>query len=100
MRKNRWEIPRIRGDGDMMQLSAGPGYADLVGGFLRDRFGLLRGAEKILARKAHCSPRTVENWLRGECAPGGEHLLNLMAECDELAEVILAEVKRRREGAA
>jgi hypothetical protein len=74
-------------------------YPDLVGGFLRQRFGMLRGAEKRLARMAQCSPRTTENWLRGACAPGGEHLLNLMAECDELAAEVMAEVQRRR-GAA
>lgn len=71
-------------------------YPELIGGFLRQRFGLLRGAEKMLARMAGASPRTAENWLRLECAPTGEHLLNLMAECDELAGVILAEVQRRR----
>ena len=93
MRKSRWKIPQLCGDDVMPQSIA---YPDLVGGFLRQRFGMLRGAEKVLARMAHCSPRTVENWLRGACAPTGEHLLDLMAECDELAEVILAEVERRR----
>jgi hypothetical protein len=77
----------------MSQVTA---YPDLVSGFLRDRFGLVRGAEKRLARKAGCSPRTVENWMRGESAPAGEHLLNLMAECDELAAAIMAEVRRRK----
>ena len=32
-------------------------YAELMGGYLRERFGLLRGAEKVLARKAHVPPR-------------------------------------------
>jgi len=72
-------------------------YAELMGGYLRERFGLLRGAEKVLARKAHVSPRTAENWLRQECAPSGEALLALMAECDDLAGTIMAEVQRRRE---
>ena len=72
-------------------------YPDLVGGFLRERFGLLRGAPKLLARLGRTSPRTAENWLRDKCAPSGEHLLSLMAECDELADIILAEVERRRE---
>lgn len=71
-------------------------YPNLVTDWLRGRFGLERGAEKRLARRAKCSPRTVENWMRGASAPGGEQLLNLMAECDELAEAILAEVRRRR----
>jgi hypothetical protein len=72
------------------------GYAALVCGVLRERFAMLRGAEKLLARAAKVSPRTAENWLRGECAPNGEALLSLMAECDELALAILAEVARRR----
>lgn len=71
-------------------------YPALVGEVLRARFGLLRGAEKRLARVAGVSPRTAENWLRQECAPGGEALLHLMAECDDLAAAIMAEVARRK----
>jgi transcriptional regulator with XRE-family HTH domain len=77
----------------MMQSVA---YPALVGGYLRQHYGMLRGAEKMLARMVGCSPRTVENWLRGESAPSGEALLSLMAECDGLADAVLAEVARRR----
>jgi len=35
-------------------------------------------------------------WLRGASAPTGEHLFNLMAECDGLADAIRAEIERRR----
>lgn len=72
-------------------------YPEFVCGFLRERFSPLRHAEKLLARAARVSPRTAENWLRGQCAPQGEALLNLMAECDGLAELILAEAKARKE---
>jgi hypothetical protein len=75
-----------------------PTYPQLIGGFLRERFAPLRHAEKLLARSARVSPRTAENWLRGECAPQGEALLNLLAECDGLADLILAEAGRRRGG--
>ena len=71
-------------------------YPDLVCTVLRARFGMLRGAEKRLARLAGVSPRTVANWLQANCAPQGEQLLTLMAECDDLALAILAEVARRR----
>jgi hypothetical protein len=71
-------------------------YPSLVGDYLRDRFSPLRHAEKLLARAARVSPRTAENWLRGECAPNGEALVNLIGECEGLAEVILAEAERRR----
>jgi len=77
-------------------MSQSVAYPDLVGGFLRRHFGVLRHAEKRLARLAGVSPRTAEHWLRGQCAPTGDTLLTLMAECDELAAEILAEVQRRR----
>jgi len=72
-------------------------YAELMGDYLRAHFSALRGAEKLLARLAHVSPRTAENWLRRECAPSGEALLNLIAECDDLAGTIMAEAQRRRQ---
>jgi hypothetical protein len=94
MRNDSGISPRnIHGDDAMSQTLT---YPDLITGFLRGRFGLERGAEKRLARAGKCSPRTVENWMRGQSAPAGEHLLNLMAECDGLAEAVLAEVQRRR----
>jgi hypothetical protein len=94
MRNSSGNFPRKnRGNDDVMQPVP---YPVLVGGVLRARFGMLRHAEKLLARVARVSPRTAENWLRGQCAPQGEALLHLMAECDELAAEILAEVARRR----
>ena len=86
----------IHGDSTMSQALTYPGF---MTGWLRARFRMERGAEKRLARQVGCSPRTVENWLRGESAPSGEQLLRLMAECDGLAEAILANVQRRREAA-
>jgi len=94
MRNNSGNFPRnFHGDDAMPQALT---YPDFMAGWLRARFGTQRGAEKVLARKGRCSPRTAENWLRAESAPAGEQLLNLMAECDGLADAIMAEVQRRR----
>lgn len=94
MRNSSGNFPRKLHGNDAMPHALT--YPDLITGFLRGRFGLVRGAEKRLASAARCSPRTAENWMRGESAPAGEQLLNLMAECDGLAEAVLAEVQRRR----
>lgn len=91
MRESSGQSPR-KNNG----MIAAAGYPEVVNGFLRERFGPLRHAEKLLARAASVSPRTAENWLRGECAPRGEQLLDLMAECDGLAERIMQAVEERR----
>ncbi len=63
-------------------------YQRTVSGTLRRVFGPLRNASKIVARMTGSSPRTVENWFAGTCAPRGFELIKLMAECAELrAEV-------------
>lgn len=94
MCRDSGNFPRkFRGDGAMAHLIP---YPDIVGGWLRGHYGQERGAEKRLAQRVGCSPRTVENWLRGLSAPSGEQLLRLMAECDGLAGEIMAEVARRR----
>lgn len=87
---------RFGGDGEHRQPR---GYPALIHDWLRAHWGMQRHAEKRLARAIGCSPRTVENWMRGLSAPGGEQLLRLMAECDGLAEEIMAEVRRRQGGA-
>lgn len=94
MRKSSGIFPRKNHGNDAMTHHIA--YPTLVGGVLRERFGGVRHAEKLLARLAGVSPRTAENWLRDACAPQGEQLLRLMAECDELAAAINAEVQRRR----
>ncbi len=63
-------------------------YQQTVSATLRRVFGPLRNASKIVARKTGSSPRSVENWFAGTCAPRGAELIKLMAECAELrAEV-------------
>lgn len=87
--------PRICG-GDGADRQQPRRYAALVHDWLRLHWGMQRHAEKRLGRAVGCSPRTVENWMRGLSAPNGEQLLGLMAECDGLAAEIMAEVARRR----
>lgn len=70
--------------------------SEVVTGYLRRECGPLRHAAKLIARKARATPRTAEAWLAGRHAPYGEHLINLMAECDALAEEINRLVEERR----
>lgn len=57
-------------------------------------YGQYRNGPKLLAKAARSTPRAAENWLDGSCTPNAEKLVNLMAECDELAEEILRRVGR------
>lgn len=71
-------------------------YGDVVHDVIRRQFAPLKHAAKLLARAAGTTPRTAENWLAGSHAPNGDKLLNLMAECDELADEIFRVVAERR----
>jgi hypothetical protein len=71
-------------------------YGDVVHEVIRRQFGPLKHAAKLLARAAGTTPRTAENWLAGSHAPNGEKLVNLMADCQELAEEINRLVAERR----
>lgn len=71
-------------------------YGDVVHDVIRRRFAPLKHAAKLLARAAGTTPRTAENWLAGSHAPNGEKLVNLMADCQELAEEINRLVAERR----
>lgn len=83
-------------DGNFPPMTQAASYSDVVFGFLDQRFRPLRHAEKRLARLAGCTPRTARGWLNREHAPQGEHLLALMAECDDLAAEISNAVEARR----
>lgn len=71
-------------------------YGDVVLGFIQRKYGPLRNATKLLARDAGCSPRTAESYLAGTHAPNGEKLINLLAECQELADEVNRLVAQRR----
>ncbi|MEJ0017505.1 MAG: hypothetical protein WDN25_13260 [Acetobacteraceae bacterium] len=71
-------------------------YTDVVLGVLRREYAPLKNAAKLLARHARTTPRTADNWLAGSHAPNGEKLINLMAECAELADEVNRLVAARR----
>ena len=71
-------------------------YGDTVHSVLRREFAPLKHAAEILARLAGSTPRSAENWLSGQCAPQGAHLIRLMARCDALKVEIDALVERER----
>lgn len=43
---------------------------------------------KVIARKAHASPRTVEGWKQGKSVPQGRHVLAMLSD-DELCARLL-----------
>jgi hypothetical protein len=71
-------------------------YRTGICSFLSQNYGRLKGGSKILAQTADVSPRTVDNWFAGRCAPNGEQLLDLMANCQAIADEVLALVEERR----
>ena len=71
-------------------------YNDVVIGYIRREFAPLKHAAKLLARASGASPRTCENWLAGSHAPNGESLVQLMAECHDLADEVMRLVAERR----
>lgn len=91
MRKKIVDCPR-KFRGGVMHTTV----CDVVSNYLRQEFGPLRHAAKLIARKAGATPRTAEAWLAGRHAPYGEHLVNLMAECDGLATEINNLIRERR----
>jgi hypothetical protein len=71
-------------------------YSDAVLTIIAREYSPLPHAAKILAQHAKTSYRTAENWLSGMCAPNGEKLVNLMAECEALAQEVNRLVAERR----
>jgi len=70
-----------------MSATAGS-YRAVVCGVLREVYAPLRNAEKLLSEHSGAAPRTTRNWLTEDHAPHGEHLIGLMAHCDELKQAI------------
>jgi hypothetical protein len=71
-------------------------YADVVLDVLQREYGGQPNAAKRLARAARTSYRTAENWLAKLNAPSGEALINLMVECETLADEIQELIAERR----
>jgi hypothetical protein len=68
----------------------------VVLGVIDREYGALRHASKILGRHARVSHRTAEEWISGRSVPSGDNLINLMAQCEALADEITKLVAERR----
>jgi hypothetical protein len=55
-----------------------------------------RHTAKLLARATGRTPRAVQGWLYGQNAPPADALIDLCAECDELAAEINLMIEERR----
>lgn len=71
-------------------------YNEAVWDVLDRVYGPLRHAAELLARHAKATPKAARNWLSRECAPNGESLLHLMAQCPELHDRVNRVVAERR----
>lgn len=71
-------------------------YADVVLDVLEREYAGKPHAAKLLARAAKSSYRSAENWLAKLNAPSGEALINLMVECEALADEVQELVAQRR----
>ena len=70
--------------------------AERFGTILRRHTGDMRNASKRLARKIGADPRVVENYIYGRHCPPAAKLIELMAECADLAEEVNRLVAQRR----
>lgn len=75
---------------------SGSTYSEAVLTAITREYGKRPNAAKLLARHARTSYRTAENWLAGICAPNGEKLVDLMANCEPLADEVMRLVAERR----
>lgn len=94
MRNNSGHSARNFRVPDMSAITAT--YGEAVFQVIRREYAPLKNAAKLLARAARTTPRTAENWLAGTHAPNGEKLVNLMAECEPLADEVMRLVEERR----
>lgn len=63
---------------------------------LRQWTGDMRNAAKRLGRRIGSDPRAVENYIYGRSCPPAVVLIELMAECQELADEVNKMVAERR----
>lgn len=70
--------------------------AERFGNVLRRWTGDMRNAAKRLGRRISSDPRVVENYIYGRHCPPAAKLIELMAECDELAQEVNRLVAERR----
>jgi hypothetical protein len=70
--------------------------AERFGTVLRRWTGDMRNASKRIGRKISADPRVVENYIYGRHCPPAAKLIELMAECDELADEVNRLVAERK----
>lgn len=70
--------------------------AERFGTVLRRWCGDMRNASKRVARRIDADPRVVENYIYGRHCPPAAKLIELMAECEELATEVNRLVAERR----
>jgi hypothetical protein len=65
---------------------------------LRRWTGDMRNAAKRIGRRISTDPRAIENYIYGRHCPPAAKLIELMAECEELAVEVNRLVEERRAG--
>src|SRR5690349_21775144 len=71
------------------------GYAALIADVLQSELGHSHHAHKTLMKWTGANERTAKNWLSGSNGPSGEHLLQLVRNCDSVFECVLKLADRR-----
>lgn len=70
--------------------------AERFGTVLRRWSGDMRNAAKRIGRRINTDPRVVENYIYGRHCPPAAKLIDLMSECDELADEVMRIVAERK----
>jgi len=70
--------------------------AERFGVILRRHTREMRNAAKRIARQIDADPRVVENYIYGRHCPPAAKLIELMAECTDLADEVNRLVAERR----
>ena len=70
--------------------------AERFGAVLRRWTADMRGATKRIGRRISADPRVVENYIYGRHCPPAAKLIELMAECQELADEVNRLVAERK----
>lgn len=63
---------------------------------LRRWTGDMRNAAKRIGRRLNTDPRAIENYIYGRHCPPAAKLIDLMAECEDLADEVMRLVQERR----
>lgn len=63
---------------------------------LRRWTGDMRNAAKRIGRRTNTDPRAIENYIYGRHCPPAAKLIELMAECEGLADEVMRIVEERR----